>query len=89
MSVAAVLIDVIPGVVLPSVVNEALLDGRRFPISWGRSLVDRHIPLDASWFGAFFRGYPSSSRGRALSLLGGCYVERRLYLVSNVLRLSI
>ena len=89
MSAPAMLIDIMLSVVLPSIVDEVLLDGRRFPISRGWSLVDRHLPLDLGWLGVFFYDYPSSSRGRALSLLSGRHVEQSLYLVSNTPRLSI
>ena len=83
------LVDVISGVALPSIVDEALLDGRRFLISRGWSPVDRHLPLDSGYRGMFFCDYPSSSRGRALSLLSDRHVEQSLYLISNASRLSI
>ena len=89
ISAAAMLVDVISGVALPSIVDEALLDGRRFPISRGWSLVDRHLPLDSGWLDVFFSGQPSSSRGRAFGLLSGRHVEPSLYLVSNAPRLGV
>jgi hypothetical protein len=40
MSAAAVLIDVMSIVVLPSIVDEVLLDGHRFPTSKGQPLMN-------------------------------------------------
>ena len=40
MSAAAVLVDVMSSVVLPSFVNEALLDGHYFPTSTGQTLMN-------------------------------------------------
>ena len=45
MPVAAMLVDVMSSVVLPSIIDEALLDRRCFPTSRGWFLLDRHLPL--------------------------------------------
>jgi hypothetical protein len=45
MTAAAVLINVMSFVVLPSIVDEALLDGRHFPTSRGCFLMNCHLPF--------------------------------------------
>ena len=62
-SAAVVLVDVMSSVVLPSIVDEALLVGHHFLTSRGRPLMNGHLPLIPGWLDAFFCGCPSTSRG--------------------------
>ena len=63
MSTMVVLVDVMSSVVLPSIVDEALLVGHHFLTSRGRPLMNGHLPLIPGWLDAFFCGCPSTSRG--------------------------
>jgi hypothetical protein len=71
----SVLVDVVACVTRLPIVDKALLDQRRPLASRRRFLVDRNLPLMSHWLGMSFRGCPSTSGGRALSLLGRCDVE--------------
>ena len=63
MSATVVLIDVMSSVMLPSIFDEAFLDGYRlFPLR-GRPLMNGHLPLITGWLDVLFCGRPSTSRG--------------------------
>ena len=62
-SAAVVLVDVMSCVVLPSIVDEALLDGYCFPSSREWFLMHRRLPLIPSWLDALLYGCSSMSRG--------------------------
>ena len=83
VSAVSMLIDVTSSVMLSSIFNEALLDGRYFLASRWRLLMNRYLPLISGWLRALFCGCPSMSRSRPLSLLGCCHVELALHLISN------
>jgi len=63
VSAASMLVDVMSSVVLPSIIDKALLDGHSFLASRRRFLMDEHLPLVPGWLDALFCGYPSTSRG--------------------------
>jgi hypothetical protein len=63
VSAAVMLIDVMSSVVLPSIVDEALLDGYCFPSSREWFLMHRRLPLIPSWLDALLYGCSSMSRG--------------------------
>jgi len=63
MSAAAMLVDVLSSVVLPLIVDEALLDGYCFPFLRGWFLMHRRLPLVSGWLDVSFCGCTLTSRG--------------------------